>query len=205
MTLSLGLDFIGMGAFTPASGAALLDGSEADGTQLLPSTDFSGWGSLGGTFTANNTTAPDGTTTAGRFLEDTSTARHGMYSVGGWSFTAGTSHTYSFYVKSITRRYFQLLVSGTGKIYAYFDLQTGTVTNSGVDTGTSVTATSCQAAVNGFYKCSLTGIVDGSSTAPFVHAMCSDVATYGAPLDSNSPSFTGNAANGLYLWRPKVV
>jgi len=199
---------------TSGGGGALLDGSEADGTNLISGAgnlDFSsGWNTLDTTLTANNALAPDGTTTAARVLEAATTARHILYHQPA-TITAGSSRTYSFYAKSITRRYLQISIQGTpgsSKIYAYFDLQTGLVTNSGVlnaSGGTAVSSTSCQAAVNGFYKCTLVGIVDGTTTMPFVVPALSDVATYGAPLDVESPSFAGNAANGLYLWRPKVV
>ena len=211
--LSPGYRSTNVAALYASAGGGLLDGSESDGTNIVPGSvavDFSsGWGGLGGTLTANNALAPDGTTTAARFLEDTSTARHGTYAfVQG--ITSGAAHTYSFYAKSITRQYFQIIIGGGGgaKPYAYFDLVNGTVTNSGSeapDGSTTIVSTACAAAVNGFYKCSVRCIVDASSSNVHFQAMPSDVATYGSPLDAGSPSFTGNASNGIYIWRPKIA
>lgn len=205
-----GLELIGFGAFTPA-GSSLLDGSEADGTNILSGglLDFSSsWGTLNVSLTPNNGLAPNGATEAAQMLETAANDRHGIYASVSFSITAGGSYIWSVYAKAITRRYLQIAVAGSGKIYAYFDLLTGVVTTSGTltpDGATVVSAVNCQAAVNGFYKCSLAGIVDGVSATPFLQYMTSDVGTYGAPLSSDSPSFTGNTSNGVYLWRPKVA
>lgn len=194
------------------SGSVLLDGSESDGTNKLigGNADFTtNWTGLNATLTANNAVAPDTTTTAARLLETAVTDRHIAYIIG-FSITAGATVTYSVYAKQITRRYLQMTVGpgGAAAIYAYYDLQAGTVTNSGTispDGTTVVSATNCQAAVNGFYKCTLTGKVDAGSTTPYLTLALSDVATYGAPLSSDSPSYLGVITNGAYLWRPKVV
>lgn len=210
-----GLELIGFaGLSIPTGGSALLDGSEADGTNRITDSTWlnfsAGWGVLGATLTANNAVAPDGATTAARLLESVDDARHGLYIADPGMIVAGNAHTYSIYVKSITRRYFVLMVAGGGgaKVYVYFDLQTGAVTDSGTvapSGGTAVVSSSIAEAVNGFYKCSMRAIVDGTSDGPFVQPMLSNVATYGAPLDSNSPQYAGNTAQGAYLWRPKVV
>ena len=210
--LSAKLAMAGMGVLGAGS-VALLDGSESDGTNLITGAsdlDFTTWAALASTKTINNATSPAGTLTACRILEDVTTDRHGIYNSSIFTITGGSSHTYSVYAKSITRRYMQIIlaVGGSAKIYAYFDLQSGAVTNSGTVSpsgGTAVTSTSIAAAVNGFYKCTITGIVDGTSTGPFFQFMASDVGTYGAPLTADSPSFAGNTSNGIYVWRPKAV
>jgi len=195
--------------FVPGS-APLLDGSESDGTNKLdaPTAAFSSnWNTSNATFVDDIDTAPDGTTTGARLLETAVTDRHILYNIG-YFITAGASVTYSVYAKMITRRYLQVMVANSSRLYAYFDLQTGTVTDSGTvspDGSTNLSATSCQAAVNGYYKCTITGILDASTTQPYFQFGLSDVATYGAPLSSDSPSYLGNTSNGAYLWRPKVV
>ena len=195
-------------ALYAAASGGLLDGSESDGTNLLSPADFSTVGTVDFSITLNDAVAPDGTTTAARLLETAATARHIIYGPGV-SIAAGSSHVWSIYVKSITRRYVQLSLFGSGpKVYAYYDLQTGSVTDSGVVSpsgGTAISSVMCEAAVNGFYKCSFTAILDGSSASPSMVVAGSDVATYGAPLDSDSPSYAGNTSNGLYVWRPKAV
>jgi hypothetical protein len=208
----IGLELAGFGAFAPPV-TALLDGSENDGTNLFgagPIAFTSGWSALATVLTPNNAVAPDGTTTAARVLEDATTDRHGCFATP--SITAGGTYTYSIYAKSITRRYLQLFIganSGTGQVYAYFDLQSGAVTDSGIAAnGGSTTIGTCTIAqaANGFWKCTMPGVLlNGATSAPYFQPMCSDVATFGAPLQFNNPSFAGNTSNGLYLWRPKVA
>ena len=194
------------------SGGALLDGSESDGTSKLtaPTTAMtSNWDALNGTFTNTAGTAPDGSGNASKLLESAVTDRHIIYTIG-FAITAGATVTYSIYSKMITRRYLQMTAGpgGAAAIYAFFDLQAGSVTNSGTvspDGTTVVSATNCQAAVNGFYKCTLTGKVDAGTTSPYLTLALSDVATYGAPLSAESPSYLGVITNGALFWRPKVV
>lgn len=204
---------IGLGSNAAAlSGTPLLDGSESDGTSKLdaPTTAMtSNWNALNGTFTNTAGTAPDGSGNASKLLETAVTDRHIIYNIG-FAITAGATVTYSIYAKMITRRYLQMTVGpgGAAAIYAYFDLQAGAVTNSGTispDGTTVVSATNCQAAVNGFYKCTLTGKVDAGTTSPYLTLALSDVATYGAPLSADSPSYLGVITNGALFWRPKVV
>lgn len=191
-----------------SAAGGLLDGSESDGTNLLSTTDFSDFNTLNSSLTTNAALAPNGATAASSMLEDTNNARHILYKDYHFTITGGTSHTYSLYAKSNGRRYIQLCVGKSPYIYAYFDLQTGTVTDSGTispDGSTVVSATSCDAGANGFYKCSLTGIIDTSTANPYQIIATSDVATYGSPLDSQSPAFVGSTSTGVYLWRTKVV
>lgn len=194
-----------------SSGSSLLDGSESDGTNKLnaPSQDFgANWTALNTTLTANSIVAPDTTTTAAQLLETAVTDRHILYTISSFAITGGASVTYSVYAKMITRRYLQITVANTAKVYAYYDLQAGTMTGSGTvspDGSTAISATNCQAAVNGFYKCSITAVLDAATTAPYFQFSLSDVATYGAPLSSDSPSYLGVITNGAALWRPKVV
>lgn len=200
---------INFASYSPAA-ATLLDGSESDGTNKLdaPTSAFSAnWSTIDATFTDDIDTAPDGTTTGARLLEAATTNRHILYNVG-FTITAGGSVTYSIYAKSITQRYLQVTVANSSRLIVYYDLQTGTVTDTELvspDGSTALSASSCQAAVNGYYKCSLTGILDASTTQPYFQFALSDVATYGAPLAADSPSYLGNVTYGAYLWRPKVV
>lgn len=211
--LSPGYRNTNVAALYASAGGSLLDGSESDGTNQLTggqSLFTSDWGSVEATLTPSNAVAPNGATEAARLLETTANDRHIIYGSAFYLPSAGASFTYSVYAKAINRQYIQLMV-GSGaatRVYAYFDLINGTVTDSGFVSGsggTAVSATSIQAAVNGFYKCSMTMIYDGSTSVLTPQIDLSDVATFGAPLSANSPQYTGNASNGAYLWRAKVV
>lgn len=198
-----------------AGGTALLNGSESDGTQLLgagPATLTSGWSTLSATLTANAASAPGGGSTAATLRETVGgIVRHGIYHQP--TITGGGTYTYSVYALSVTRRYLQILVATSGgtaaTICAYFDLTGAAVTDSRIvrNSGTTTIGTpTIQAAVGGFYKCSIPGVLlNGTNTNPYFQIMCSDVATYGAPLEADSPGFVGNASNGLNIWRPKVA
>ncbi len=200
-------------ALSAGAAASLLDGSESDGTNLLgagPAAFTSGWSTLDATLTANAASDPAGGSAAATVRETSGAPRrHGIYRQP--SFTAGTSHTYSVYALSVTRQYMVLFVAGSAssaKLYAYFDVINGTVTDSGIlnSSGSSIGTPTIEAAVGGFFKCSIpSAVVDSSSGNPYLQYMCSDVATYGAPLESDNPQFAGSTSTGLNLWRPKVV
>ena len=200
MTLSSGLDFIGMGAFTGASG---LTGAESDGTQLMTATDFTTWGQFNVTTTANAALAPDGTTTAFSLNEGTATDRHminAAQSIGGFSYPS----TFSIYAKPNGRRYLTIyFTSDTGKWYAVTDLQTGTISVSGNDTGGTGSVTASTAAgANGYTKI-IMAVTGGTAGNLGWEISMSNVATFTKDIGS-SPSYTGTSQL-IYLWRPKVT
>jgi hypothetical protein len=117
--------------------------------------------------------------------------------------TSGGTQTFSVYAKENTIRYVQLLIGSDGGAYVYADLQTGTITAAD-DTGGNLTyvSSSIAAAVNGFYKVSLSASL-GYGFSTYYHIALSDRSTHTAPLSSDSPQFT--TSNSLYVWRPKVT
>jgi hypothetical protein len=197
----------GFGAFTQGG---LLDGSEADGSQLFTGNAAmtTGWTTDQATFTASVATAPNGATDAGSLIESTNTTRHIIYQqVTGLS---DVLYRYSVYAKETGRRYLVVFVAsdnGTaGVAYSYFDLQTGTATDTGLTGGTqTATNATIAAAVGGFYKCSFDFRMSATTTAVYAQFNLSDVGTYGAPLSSDCPEYDGDAVSGVYLWRPKLV
>lgn len=209
MTLSMGLDFIGMGAFS--GGSSLLDGSEADGTNVMNGGSglTSGWSTVASTLATAITTAPDGTTTAARITEAATTDRHIIYQqVPGASPVTG-SVTVSVYLKQNTRRYAQVLLAAGGTantIYVYVDMQTGVISDSGVVSSGILTSSTIAAAVNGFYKVTMVGTVTAGSDQPYFIIAASDRATHaGGSVTSDNPSYTGDGTSSLYVWRPKIV
>lgn len=202
----------GFGAFTPAASGGLLDGSESDGTQLFSGNAAmtSDWSTAESTLTANAVLAPNGATDAASHIENGANNRHIVYQQRISVTTADATLRVSIYAKATGRRYLAVFcnaANGTsGDAYAYFDLNTGTVTGSGVTGGAqSVANTSMTAAVNSFYKC--TGDYRLSATTDNIYFIfcLSDVGTYGAPLTDGNPSYAGDSTSGHYLWRPKLV
>ena len=197
-------------ALYAAASGGLLDGSESDGTNLLSGGQLnftSDWGSLNGTLTANNVTSPAGTTTAATFLEYATNDRHGTEIYLLFLLSTSTQYKFSVYAKQVTTRYLQLAAFGTTASsgpYAFFDLQTGTVSSSGTnnpDGATNLSSVTCEAAVNGYYKCTVIGTVDSVSNAVYLKL-------YGSSSGSgtvNFPTYTGNTSNGFNFWRPKIT
>jgi hypothetical protein len=214
MAIGLGLSMIGFGAGSSSGGGApLLDGSESDGTNLFSGTDAmtSSWGAgaVNTVFTNAAAVASNGANDASSLIEAGNTARHILYQQV-FGLAANQAVRFSVYAKATGRRYLQLLYgssSGTaGNIYAYFDLQTGNVTDSGVTGGAqSATNVSMTAAVNGYYKCTVDCLASATTTSTYMIFSLSDVGTFGAPLDSDCPSYLGDSVSGAYLWRPKLV
>jgi len=200
----------GFGAFTQSSSGGLLDGSESDGTQLLAGNAamLTDWTGAEATLTPSAVLAPNGATDGATAVENTANTRHIVYQQKG-SLTADATFRASVYAKYDTRRYMQLQWSsdnGTaGNALAYFDLQTGAVTDTEITGGAqSVANATIEAAVNGYYKCSVDVRLSATTTAGYFIMSLSDVGIYGSPLESDCPTYTGTSS-GIYLWRPKLV
>jgi hypothetical protein len=89
-----------------------------------------------------------------------------------------------------------------GAVYCYADLQTGTITDSGVSiagTGTTFTSASIEPFANNTYRVSVTGIVNSADTGIYVQASLSDRSTQGGTLDSGKPQYVGSTKS-VYFW-----
>jgi len=166
------------------------------------------WSSANTTATSNQSVAPDGTTTMAK-LDDgvAGPGRHIRFQ--SVSITANSTNSYSVFVKDNGRRYVGLFIQaavGTGSIFCLADLQTGTITDSGVaiaGTGTTFTSASIEAFTGGTYRISVTGIVNTTDTSTFLEVFMSDRATRVAPLDADVPSYTGSNQS-IYAWGAQV-
>jgi hypothetical protein len=128
--------------------------------------------------------APDGSLTARKIQEDSSSGPHGIFA--NESVTSGVTYTASVYAKAGEYDYLRFgfgqgLNSLTG---TYFDLQNGTIVN---DDGTQ----SITPAGNGWYRCTVTGVANNSTG--------SNVILYNSP-DGTSFSYTGDGTSGIYIW-----
>ena len=136
--------------------------------------------------TANQTTAPNGTVTADKVAEDTSTNFHAVsqYVAG---FASGAVLTLSIYAKAAGRSLFRIQTDASGGTGAAdFNLSTVTATS-----GTGIfTAGSIQAVGDGWYRCSVRCT---TSTAGAVGLkVILGTTTIG--------SYTGDGTSGIYLW-----
>jgi hypothetical protein len=158
---------------------------EEQRTNLLAySQDFDNgaWSKTRATVAANATTAPDGTITADKLVEDSS-ANTSHYLFSTFSASAQT-YTFSVYLKDAGRSWAKLVLS-TGSSGAMFNLATGA--KGVVSDGYTSDITP---AGNGWYRCSVTT----TATA----------ATWYAEVDigeaDNDIGYTGGGTSGIYLW-----
>lgn len=163
--------------------------------------DSASWSKPGGAVTANATAAPDGSTTADEFIEDTSTGSHGtLQSNATGVLTASTWYTASIFVKRAagTRNVQLKLADGSGSngVSATFNLGTGTVSVAAAAFGTGWTAgaASIIAFSNGWY------LVSVPFQGAAVNANFDVFAASGT-----STSYTGDGASALYLWQAQVI
>lgn len=133
----------------------------------------------------NQTTAPDGNTTADKLIESNTNARHELYT-GSLTYSGTTS--ISFFAKVAGRRYLACFLGGDpSKGGAIFDLQGGVVSLTSGGTSANIKNFG-----NGWYRCSFTSILTGSSslyTCLRTNASTVDVQTY-----------LGDGTSGVYIW-----
>ena len=179
--------------FTRASSATFVDSSgvlrSAVTNLLLRSEEFdnASWSKDSTVATANQTTAPNGTLTADKVAEDTSTNFHAVsqYVAG---FASGAVLTLSIYAKAAGRTKFRIQTDSTGGTgTADFDLSAATATS-----GTGVfSAGSIQVVGDGWYRCSVRCTTSGAGAIGLKVILAAT--TYGT-------SYTGDGTSGLFIW-----
>lgn len=154
------------------------------------------WTVSGSSISANNATAPDGTTTADKIVEDTSTGAHtcniNLTSTDPTGFTS-----YSAYFKADGRSEVVVRIDSatTNYILAVFNFSTETI-SSQAGNGNGVFETSSMTDVgNGWFRVTLSGIIDTSgSTLRILNTL----------RDSGSGSYTGDGSSGLLMWGVQI-
>lgn len=144
-----------------------------------------GFTTNGVSVTPNNTTSPDGRSTAYRVLETTANDYHFLKRVVG-TFATGVPYIIEAYIKPINRQwvYMDNAFTATG----YFDVVNGVVGN----LGSAVVATKIKALRDGWYYIAM----------QFVGANVGDnFAVLSVTANGGALTFAGNAANGFYLWK----
>ena len=114
------------------------------------------------TVTADNTVAPDGTTTA-ELITRTTTATTYWGQTGIAKAAVEDTYTLSCYAKKSVGNYFVLHLQGTypnGRANAIFNLDDGTFTTPLLGSAFSNNSATMTAVGNGFYRCSLTCTTD---------------------------------------------
>lgn len=155
------------------------------------------WGTSNGSVSSDVTTAPDGTTTADAFIEN-STAATPKGVNQNVTAASNVNYTLSCYVKlrDATRPIIRLFFDdngGANLCSAYFNISNGTVgtvSNGGTGTGATGRIT---ALANGWYRCVLAGKCSTVNTS-VLRVILRSCAT------DNTPATTGDGVSGVYLW-----
>ena len=158
---------------------------------VLYSQDFgnAAWTKSNATITANTTTAPDGTTTADKLVENTANAQHRVLAV--ITVVAGVTHTMSFYVKADERTRVSIFDNASAAdTEMIFDLSNGTV----VRTGTAVVASSITSLSGGWYRITASSTPTGTSMQSALRLVQS----------GTTSTYTGDGTSGLFLWGAQI-
>lgn len=174
----------------------------ARGINILPYSEaLDNWNVGAASVSADAASAPDGTVTADKIIEDTSTAIHAA-SIGAiGSDPVSTKYYFECYLKAAERDKVQLLLDGaggyTGACIATFDLTAGAVhstINSGSATNTSA---SIENVGSGWYRCAVSGNINSpGSTSVVGEIRLSDSAYAG--------TYTGDGTSGLFAWGGQI-
>ena len=151
------------------------------------------WSANRGSITSNTTTAPDGTLTADRFVENTATGVHGPVQFDIVT-TSGAASTASGFFKAGSRSVivvrFQDNATGLHGVGAEFNLSNGTISVAALTIGGfSSPSASITDVGNGWYRCSVTGTVNTTLCSLRVEACTATGAL-------SSGSFTGSSYTG---------
>jgi hypothetical protein len=188
--------------FSRASNATLVDSTGkltyAPNNLVLRSEelDNASWTKTNSSVSPNVTTAPNGTFTADKLVENTAVSTGHYAAPASISTAIGQRYILSVYAKAAERTFIQLITTGPapggGNLIAGFDLANGTA-------GTpSSTATSTITPVgDGWYRCSLAFPVSAGTTAGIQIRI--------SLTSGTSPSgYTGDGTSGLFLWGAQI-
>jgi hypothetical protein len=186
--------------FTRASTGTFYDGktvAKAEENLFTYSQEFdnAAWTKIGGSIVANDAVAPDGTTTAEKLNEATSTAEFQIRQTA----PSVTTFTASIFAKAAQRDKLYIQFSATSNEYIFFDLTAGTVAGSQLTTTTNTSSRSSAitSVGNGWYRCSIT-VTLISAAAPSIRFGVSDT------IVSATPNYAGTAGNGIHIWGAQV-
>ena len=172
---------------TLASRGLLIESGRTNLLTYSEAINNAAWTHVGGTHSANQTTAPSGELTADLFTENSAAStQHRLLQTP--TVASGTTYTVSAFVKraSGTRQFAVTLTTSTAVARVYFNLDTGTVGTVVAGSGTIT------AYPNGWYRCTATGVSDGLTGTTFFQ-LCSGTT-------SGSETYTGDGTSGLYIW-----
>lgn len=156
--------------------------------------DNGSWVKGASTVSANSTTAPDGTTTADKLVENSASSGHSVFQTT--SAVLGTTYTMSGYLKKGERNFGWLKFSdGATNWGRCFNLDTGQVGNV-VSGFTAPTASTITDVGNGWFRCTITMTAGASGTGG------QDIGVMAA---DGTRVYLGDGTSGIYVWGAQLV
>lgn len=154
--------------------------------------DDAAWTKGNSTVTANATTAPNGTTTADKLVEDTANSTHQVSQIfsGG---VAGATYVFSVDLKASERTSAVVIITdnATGDGRVVVDLSAGTVAAPSVSGNWSSPVATISASGNGWYRVKLTLTKSAGGNASVVGVVA---------LYNGSATYIGNGTSGAFIW-----
>jgi hypothetical protein len=158
------------------------------------------WTATRSSIGANADTAPDGTATADRLIEDATAANTHFAAQGSLTITADVNVAVSIHAKAGTRSWVILQLSDATSTDAFqvsFNLATGAVgTTALAGTGTLVSK-SIEALANGWYRLNLVGNIGNGRTSVIARVFLAE--------GDNDATYDGDGASYISLWGGDVV
>jgi hypothetical protein len=152
--------------------------------------DNAGWTKSNSTVTANATTAPDGSFTADKWIENAGTGAKQIFQSVGW--LSGTRYAWSVYAKAAERVWLYFSPSGTvfpaGGVGGYVNLSTGAT--SGVGANCTISTVDVG---NGWRRCCIFVTAGATVTNPGIDIRLSSTG-------SDAGSYTGDGTSGIFIW-----
>jgi hypothetical protein len=161
---------------------------------LQYSEDFSNayWTKTNSSITANVTTAPNGTLTADKLIENTANSSHQILSTSVTA-TVGSNYVSSIYAKAGERNWVLVIYfDGSTVKGRYFDLLNGV---GGAYWASATITNSITSVGDGWYRITLSYSATSTSNILGVYLADSD----------NNNSYTGNGTSGIFIWGAQVV
>ena len=176
--------------FTTGVGGLLVEESRANLIKYSNKFDESVWTLEQLTVVPNAAIGPDGTMSAWKLVESTSTSTRNIRQTA-IAISSGATVAYTFFAKAGERSVCIAQINDNAttanRVFATFNLLTGAVTsptNGGTFTGVSAKTTALK---DGWYRCELTGTATGVSSVQ-------------GRLFMGATSYTGDGTSGLYLF-----
>ena len=166
----------------------LLEPSRTNDIEYTEQFDNGYWTKSQASVTANDTVSPDGSQTADKLVEDSSTNFHRVFrSIT----TTAATYTFSVFAKADEREFLVLRNELSGSnINACFNLTSGSISYNGFS-GTA----KIENFGNGWFRCSVTETDPSGGSTPFSILLSNSAVT-----NNTIPSYTGDGSSGLHLW-----